>query len=314
VARSLPLSPIARKFSRRPLSSFLFSAILFSWIVAAPFGQILAHAASHKDPVVSISAGQIRGALRPDGGAEFLGIPYAQPPAADLRWHEPLPVTPWTGLREAKEFGAPCAQPVLGGWNKHDAETSNEDCLFLNVITAEWPVRKPMPVMFWLHGGANTGGTASSALYKDGTLVRHGIMLVTVNYRLGMFGFFAHPGLTAESPHHVSGNYGLMDQIAALQWVHDNVAKFGGDPQNITVFGQSAGAQDTGFLMTSPLSQHLFQRAIAESGTPFGPPPASLAEAQQTAVKIAETLKAPDGPAALKQPRFLLLARRLPSP
>ncbi len=163
--------------------------------------------------IVATTSGQIQGISRHSGGAEFLGIPFAQPPIGNLRWHEPVPATPWTGIRSATTFGAPCAQPDLGDWNRRDAETGKEDCLFLNVIVPEWPVVKPLPVMFWIHGGANEGGTGSSALYKDGTLVNHGVILVTVNYRLGMFGFLAHPELTAESSHHASGNYGLMDQI-----------------------------------------------------------------------------------------------------
>jgi para-nitrobenzyl esterase len=250
--------------------------------------------------VVSTASGQLRGVSRSSGGAEFLGIPFAQPPVGDLRWHEPLPVKSWTGVRDANTFGAPCAQAILGDWNKHDAEASSEDCLFLNVMTPAWPVKAPFPVMLWIHGGANAGGTASSALYKDGTLVQHGVVLVTINYRLGLFGFFAHPELTRESSHHASGNYGLMDQIAALNWVRDNIAKFGGDPKNITVFGQSAGAEDTGLLMTSPLSKDQFQRAIAESGAAFNPPLPSLAEAEQSGLKLAANLKAPAGDGAIK--------------
>src|ERR1700722_15149868 len=179
--------------------------------------------------LVRTSSGPLRGVARPDAGAEFLGIPYAQPPVGDLRWHEPLPVKSWTGVRTAGSFGAPCAQPVMGDWNRHDAETSQEDCLFLNVMTPVWPAKQPLPVMLWIHGGANEGGSASGALYKDGTLIRHGVLLVTLNYRLGIFGFFAHPALSAESTHQGSGNYGLMDQILALRWVRTNISRFGGD-------------------------------------------------------------------------------------
>ncbi len=260
--------------------------------------------------VVATASGQLRGVARAGGGAEFLGIPFAEPPVGELRWHEPVPGKPWTGIREAKVFGAPCAQPVLGEWNHRDAERGVEDCLFLNVITPVWPAKAPLPVMLWLHGGANEGGTASSALYKDGTLVNHGVLLVTVNYRLGVFGFFAHPALTAESPHHASGNYGLMDQILALGWVRENIARFGGDPKNITVFGQSAGGQDTGLLMTSALSKNLFERAIAESGVSFSPPLPPLGDAERAGEKFAATLadasvKNPDGDAALKHLRQL---------
>ncbi len=255
--------------------------------------------------VVGTTSGQLRGANRPSGGAEFLGIPYAQPPIGDLRWHEPLPAKSWSGVREAKAFGAPCAQPVLGDWNKHDSETSAEDCLFLNVMTPVWPPKAPLPVMFWLHGGGNTGGTASSELYKDGTLVQHGVILVTVNYRLGVFGFLTHPELTRESSHHASGNYGLMDQIAALRWVHDNIAKFGGDLKNVTIFGQSAGAQDASVLMISPLSKDLFQRAILESGSAVGFPFPPLADAEQGGQKLAALLKAPPGDGGIKYLRQL---------
>jgi para-nitrobenzyl esterase len=205
----------------------------------------------------------------------------------------------WRDVRDATAFGAPCAQPAQGDWNKHDAEISKEDCLFLNVITPVWPPKQRLPVMFWLHGGANVGGTASSALYKDGTLVNHGVLLVTVNYRLGVFGFFAHAGLTRESEHHASGNYGLMDQIAALQWVRANIAKFGGDPGKITVFGQSAGAQDTSMLMTSPLSKSLFQRAIAESGAVDATMP-TLEQSERAGEKLAAKLKAPVGNEAVE--------------
>lgn len=166
--------------------------------------------------------------------------------------------------------------------------------------------------MLWIHGGANEGGTASSALYKDGTLVGHGIVLVTVNYRLGIFGFFPHPALSAESSHG-SGNYGLMDQILALRWVRENIANFGGDPNNITVFGQSAGAVDTGLLMTSGLSKDLFERAIAESGTSFSPPLAPLGAAEKAGETFAASLKLPAGEEGLKRLRQLTAQQLLAS-
>ena len=242
--------------------------------------------------IVGTTGGSLKGATRALGGAEFLGIPYAQPPVGDLRWREPLPAKPWTGVRDATTFGAPCAQAILGDWNRHDAETSKEECLFLNVMTPVLPPPKtPLPVMVWFHGGANAGGTASSALYKDGTLVQHGVVLVTVNYRLGIFGFLSLPELTKESPHHSSGNYGLLDQLLALRWVHDNIAKFGGDPANVTVFGQSAGAIDAGYLMVSPLGKGLFQRMIAQSGSPLGPPLPTIAESEQANEKLIANLK-----------------------
>jgi para-nitrobenzyl esterase len=254
--------------------------------------------------VVQTSTGQLNGIVRVTGGAEFLGIPYAQPPVGERRWREPLPAKAWSGVREARAFGAPCSQPFLGDWNKHEAENGKEDCLFLNVISPVWPVKEKLPVMFWIHGGANMGGTASSALYKDGTLPQHGVLLVTVNYRLGVFGFFAHSALTAESPHHASGNYGLMDQILALRWVRENIAKFGGDPQNITVFGQSAGSMDLGMLMTSQ-AKDLFQKAIAESGSPVSPSIPTLADAEHAGEELAAGWKAPACDAGIKKLREL---------
>jgi para-nitrobenzyl esterase len=273
---------------------FRIAIALFSLLLAT---AIVSTAQSKDDPIVTTAPGQVRGIRLSDGGANFLGIPYAQPPVGDLRWHEPVPPKPWSGVHEAKEFGAPCAQSIYGDWNRRNAETSQEDCLYLNVMTPEWPAKAPLPVMFWLHGGANTGGTASASLYKDGTLQKHGVVLVTVNYRLGVFGFLAHPELTAESAHHVSGNYALLDQIAALQWVHDNISKFGGDPNNVTVFGQSAGALDAGLLMTSPLAKDLFQRVIAESGTVLLGHWPRLSEGEQQGTKLASDLKAPSAEA-----------------
>ncbi len=265
-------------------------------------------------PTASITGGQIRGSALEKGGAVFKGIPFAQPPVADLRWRPPAPVKSWTGVRDATSFGAPCAQNAGG----RVMENSQEDCLFLNLWTPEWPAKSRTPVMVWFHGGGNYGGTASTANYDGESLARHGVVLVTVNYRLNVFGFFAHPELTRESPRHSSGNYGLLDQIAALHWVHDNIAKFGGDPANVTIFGQSAGAVDVNVLMTSPLAKGLFHKVIAESGTVTRNPDATglamtglgplmpvksgpvtysdarlLPEAEQDGEKLAAILKAP---------------------
>ncbi|MGP8251654.1 MAG: carboxylesterase/lipase family protein [Terracidiphilus sp.] len=246
-------------------------------------------------PVVTTTAGQLRGMARANGGAQFFGIPYAEPPVGDRRWREPVPAKPWQGVRDATWYGSPCAQPVLGDWNKLDAFFGSENCLYLNVVTPDWPVKRLLPVMFWIHGGANIGGSGGGSLYNDGTLAAHGVVTVTINYRMGVFGFLAHPELTRESVHQASGNYGLMDQILALHWVIDNIAKFGGDPHNITVFGQSAGAMDTGMLMTSPLAIGLFQKAIPESGAPFYPPTATFVEAEQSGVEAIAALNLPTG-------------------
>src|SRR5579871_4979239 len=188
-------------------------------------------------PVAALTAGQLRGVALERTGAAFKGIPFAQPPVGDLRWRGPQTAKPWGSLREATEFSAPCAQNSGGKM----LEKSSEDCLYLNIWTPDWPVSSTnarKPVMFWIHGGGNYGGTASGANFDGESLARHGVVVVTANYRLTIFGFFAHPELTRESLHHASGNYGLMDQIAALEWVRDNIARFGGDPKNVTVFGQ----------------------------------------------------------------------------
>ncbi|MBV8735617.1 MAG: carboxylesterase family protein, partial [Solirubrobacterales bacterium] len=206
---------------------------------------------------------KIRGVTLDKGGAVFKGVPYADAPLGDLRWKPPAPVKTWNGVRDATAFGSPCAQNSGGRM----LENSKEDCLFLNVWSPEWPAKSRRPVMFWIHGGGNFGGSSSNPGFDGESLARRGVVVVSANYRLTLFGFFAHPELTRESAHRASGNYGLMDQIAALKWVRDNIAKFGGDPANVTIFGQSAGAVDANVLMTSPLAKGLFHKVIAESGT-----------------------------------------------
>lgn len=240
------------------------------------------------------------------GGAVFRGIPFAAPPVGELRWREPQPVKAWNGIRDAGGFGSPCAQ-VSTDWNAQAAAAGSEDCLFLNVWTPKWPVQSSqpgrataLPVMFWIHGGANTSGSAWGAAgieppFDGEKLARHGVVVVTTQYRLDVFGFISHPELTAESPHHASGNYGLMDLIAALRWVHHNIGRFGGDPAKVTIFGYSAGALDVGLLMTSPLAKGLFHRAIEESGSVLigGKTTPPLTQMEQTGLKLAEKLHAP---------------------
>ncbi len=246
------------------------------------------------DPVVSVTGGQVRGQVLKDGGAKFLGIPYAQPPLADLRWRKTMPVKPWTGVREAVEFGGTCAMNPIWGMPK----VTNEDCLYLNVWTPVWPAAGLKPVMVWIHGGGNVAGSGNE---NGVAFTRHGVVLVSFNYRLGIFGFLAHPELTAESPDHASGNYALMDQIAALKWVQENIKKFGGDPTNVTIFGESAGAMDVNLLMASPMAKGLFHRVIAESGSILlSGGAAPLAKAEQKGVEFAKLAGAGDGPGAVK--------------
>ncbi len=245
------------------------------------------------DPVVSVTGGQIKGRIASDGGAAFKGVPFARPPMGDLRWREPQPVEPWTGVRDASRFRPACTQ-LSEGWNKADVP-GDEDCLYLNVATPEWPPQKTWPVMVWVHGGSNMAGDGEAPAFEERALVRHGMVWVTVNYRLGALGFLAHPELARESAHHASGNYGLMDEVAALRWVHDNIAAFGGDPANVTIGGESAGALDVGLLMTSPLAKGLFHRVIEESGAApgFGGS-LSRAAAEEHGRKVAALLKAPE--------------------
>jgi para-nitrobenzyl esterase len=276
-------------------------------------GAILAPAQT--DPVVSVTGGQIRGRMTPDGGAAFKAIPYARPPLGDLRWRDPQPVAPWQAIRDTGKFAPACTQ-ISEGWNAKYVIGSAEDCLYLNVSTGEWPPQPKHPVMVWIHGGSNTAGSGEAAGFDQRNMVHHGLVLVTINYRLGALGFLAHPELTAESPHRTSGNYGLLDQLAALHWVHDNIAKFGGDPANVTVAGQSAGSFDISLLLTSPLAKGLFHRAIAESGATAGfKGPVAAARAAETGRKLAAAMQAP-GTDAIKflrtqSPEEILKAARV---
>ncbi|MEO8724562.1 MAG: carboxylesterase family protein [Acidobacteriaceae bacterium] len=251
----------------------------------------LLSAATDSRPVVAVTGGQVRGTLLASG-AVFQGIPYARPPVGDLRWRGPAPVEPWTTVRDAATAGPPCAQ---NPYFVPDAkETSREDCLYLNVWTPAWPAKSiHKPVMVWIPGGGNFAGSASSTARSGEKLSRHGVVVVSLNYRLGLFGFFSHPELTKESPHHASGNQGILDQIAALHWVHDNIVKFGGDPENVTIFGDSAGSLDVSALMTSPLSRGLFRRAIGQSGAVvLAGEPLSLPDAEKRGLSLAATWNA----------------------
>jgi para-nitrobenzyl esterase len=259
------------------------------------------------NPIVSVTGGQIRGVTLDKGGAVFKGIPYAQPPVGDLRWREPMSVIPWTGVRDATKFGAACIQKA----GPISYAAIGEDCLFLNVWTPEWPIKSRLPVMVWVHGGGNFAGDSGEAWTDGEGLIRRGVILVSINYRLGPFGFFAHPALTHESPHHASGNQGILDQIAALKWVRDNIAKFGGDPGNVTIFGESAGSLDVSVLMTTPLSKGLFHHVIGESGAVIlEGKPQSLGEAEKHGQEAALRWKA-TGNASAKDLRAISAANIL---
>ncbi len=278
------------------LTSFARTGALIALLSLACVPASRAQGAS--GPVVSVTGGQVQGKSISMGGAMFKGIPFAAPPVGDLRWREPQPVKPWTGVRQATEYSPACMQ-AESNYSSTYAATSNEDCLYLNVWTAEWPTITKKPVMVWVHGGANGLGSATGGgnepPFEGESLCRLGVVLVTIPYRLGLFGFIGHPELTAESPNHASGDYGLLDQIAALQWVHDNIAKFGGDPGNVTLFGQSAGAQDITLLVASPLTKGFIHKAIVESGSPMVGDKrlTTPAQTEQLGVVLAEVLNAP---------------------
>lgn len=223
--------------------------------------------------VVAIDAGRIAGAV--DRGVRvFKGIPYAAPPAGPLRWRPPHPVTPWTGVRDATRFGPECPQSPYPAWMIYGRPPApqGEDCLCLNVwSTAQAGERRP--VLVWIHGGALIRGSGISDVRDGVPLACRSIVLVSINYRLGALGYLAHPWLSDESPHGSSGNYGVLDQIAALEWVQRNIAAFGGDPANVTIAGESAGSWSVNTLMASPLARGLFARAIGQSGGRFGRTP-----------------------------------------
>jgi len=245
------------------------------------------------EPVRAVTGGAVRGHFLPDGGAVFRGIPFAAPPVGPRRWREPQPVLPWSGVRAADQPGPPPIQERFA-WNVRLAEKASEDCLFLDVWTPSPNGQSRLPVMVWIHGGANTAlAGGCEPVYEGHHLIRQGVVLVVIEYRLGILGFFAHPELSRESPHGVSGNYALLDQIAALQWVRENITRFGGDPEKVTVFGQSAGAWDIVALMASPLASGLFQRAIAESGVPPSSLSVPRAELERRGSQIADKLRAP---------------------
>ena len=216
---------------------------------------------------VKVDGGLLQGTVE-DALTIYRGIPYAAPPVGDLRWRAPQPAAKWQGVRPASEFGRACMQSNAAVSN---LPAPSEDCLFLNVWTPAKSPSERLPVMVWIHGGGFTAGTPAEKLYHGEWLASKGVVVVSVGYRLGVFGFLAHPALSAEIAQNVSGNYGLLDTIAGLQWVQKNISAFGGDPRRVTVFGESAGAIAVSMLCASPLAKGLFQGAISESGGSFGP-------------------------------------------
>jgi para-nitrobenzyl esterase len=249
--------------------------------------------------VIKTDAGLVSGATNKEGDIHiFRGIPFAAPPVGPLRWKAPQPAQAWEGVRNCDTFGSNAMQRDPAPFDRYTAEflipsrVISEDCLYLNVWTKMRKNGDKMPVIVWIHGGGFNSGSGSCAIYDGENMAKKGVVFVTINYRLGVFGFLAHPELTRESPDHSSGNYAFLDQIAALKWVKANIAAFGGDPSRVTVAGQSAGSFSVNALMASPLAKGLFQRAIAESGGMLGPETAglSLQAAEENGVKFMNTL------------------------
>ncbi len=274
--------------------SFAFRALarlMASAIAAVAFISFSAAAAP-----VATDSGLVDG-VEEDGVTVFKGLPYAAPPVGALRWRAPEPPASWSGVRNADRFSPIC--PQTGAYPEDSPpEPMSEDCLYLNIwAPADAHADAPLPVMVWIYGGGLLNGSGSNPLYAGDALTRRGVIVVTFNYRLGALGFLAHPELSAESPYNVSGNYGHLDQIAALRWVQRNIAAFGGDPGNVTVFGQSSGSISISALIASPLARGLFNRAIGQSGGLFQPldaaPEFKLAGAEQVGAAFAERLGAP---------------------
>ncbi len=243
---------------------------------------------------VKTDGGLLEGVTIPSGVRVFKGIPYAAPPVGDLRWKPPQPAKTWTGVRKADKFSDSCMQALSRSHNPWTKEfmvqnEASEDCLGLNVWTAAKAASEKRPVLVWIHGGAFYEGSGEIITYDGEELAKKGLVVVTINYRLGIFGFYTHPELTKESPTHASGNYGLLDCVAALQWIQKNIAAFGGDPSRVTIAGQSAGASAVHALTASPLAKGLFHRAIAESGSSVGRRTKALSDSENDGLKWAET-------------------------
>jgi para-nitrobenzyl esterase len=267
---------------------------------------------SGTDPVVESADGEILKGLRPEGAgglAVFKGVPYAEPPVGRRRWRPPAPPVPRNGVQTATDFGDACVQhPGNTEFYRDIAETlgadpalvpdfepMSEDCLYLNLWTTNLGGDELQPVMVWIHGGSNVAGSGAEPPYDGANLARRGVVAINFNYRLGVFGFLAHPALSAESENHSSGNYAILDQIALLQWVQRNAAAFGGDPTRVTIFGESAGATNVAYLMVSPLARGLFHRAIIQSGGFSVSLDRTLSDAEAAGEKLAAVIGASGG-------------------
>ena len=293
-------------------------------VIVAVLGALMAltSMSAHADDLqVTVDTGGLVGLASRDGAVRsFKGIPYAAPPVGALRWRSPQPVGAWQGTREAMRLPPACPQPSPppGGFYQREyfqtAEAQSEDCLYLNVWTPAPPGAAPLPVMVFFHGGGLALWSGSMPSSDGSQLARKGAVVVTLNFRLGAFGFLAHPELNGETPNNVSGNYGLLDQLAALRWVQKNIAAFGGDPARVTIFGQSAGGAAVGYAMASPLAKGLFRRAIVQSsslaaGFGGGGPTRKLSQAEEGGKKLLAELGAPSVAALRAMPASEIVAK-----
>jgi para-nitrobenzyl esterase len=243
-------------------------------------------------PTVKTTNGTLQG-IQVSGISMFKGVPFAQPPVGELRWKEPQPVKNWEGIRKADHFAARAMQLPVFSDMQFRSDGVSEDCLYLNIWTPAKTGKEELPVLVYFYGGGFVAGDGSEYRYDGESMARRGIVSVTVNYRLGIFGFMAHPELTKESPHHASGNYGLMDQAEALRWIHKNIASFGGDPDKITIAGESAGSSSVSAQVISPLPGNLFAAAIGESGSLIGFKPLNtLKESEKLGLQFGDSLGA----------------------
>lgn len=269
------------------------------WLAALAVGPVLRLDMAVAAPV-KVSGGLVEG-IAADNLTVYKGIPFAAPPVGELRWRPPQPAAKWPAVRKADQFAPGCMQSMGGP----PPSGASEDCLYLNIWTPAKSPKERVPVLVWIYGGGFNGGATSIPVYGGEKLAKRGVVLVSIAYRVGLFGFFAHPELSAESPRHVSGNYGLLDMIAALQWIRRNIAAFGGDPKRVTIFGESAGGIAVSMLCASPLAKGLFHGAISQSGGSFGPSSRMpvpgenmrvLADAEASGAEFAKAAGAPSLP------------------
>ncbi|QHT69989.1 carboxylesterase family protein [Rhodocytophaga rosea] len=271
------------------MKTLIFLLLFTSQLVPMAIAQLK----NDTSPSVKTAQGSLEGITEKSGIRAFKGIPFAAPPVGELRWQEPKPVKSWQGVRKADKFGPRAMQRAVFGDMNFRSNGMSEDCLYLNVWTPAKSGNEKLPVLVYFYGGGFIAGDGSEPRYDGESMARKGIVAITVNYRLGVFGFMAHPELTKESPHKASGNYGLMDQSAALKWVQQNITAFGGDPKKVTIAGESAGSSSVSAQMASPLSKNLIHAAIGESGSMLSLQPATtLAQAEEMGVNFAKMIGA----------------------